>query len=526
MSMWLGYLFKMCVVCVSVVTIASLITPAPSTPINNINEYSITNKACPKSKLNKIENEKICLKDGKKYRWAIKKSTPLSETKPLPTSSPTPISNTKSTLDINDFKSLCDHDPMAPDQLLKYQKEAIKRNACQPPYRFVSKQITSGPSSTLNNNLVSTSQCNINPLKWNYKTSKWNPNYRIKVIPFQTDDYKISTNPKDDWKDFFDYFSNALDNMTDVPSNYRFDFDQEYNYVPVSLQKLDLGAKYMHGDPNVRSRTKQLAEIIVNKVDGRVDFSNYDAIWLLPPRNISIDVLSNFIINGPLYTNEKRFDVGIYLGTRYDDFGSEKWNARDPFGVLHEWLVHVSNTIDDTYGDFNSNQNVGHFGTGRWGNTSGAISDFLGFDKWQLKMISDTQVLCINTNKSSTIWLKPLNSDGMYEKLAIIKLSQNTAITLQSMRSIGYNYKLPKDQNGVLVVEVDTEKMYDNSIHADGQYVVCPKRNNNFTVHGGCKDKNLYDAALKINESITYKGYKITVIESGDFGDIVRIDKI
>lgn len=89
--MSLGYLFKMCVVCVSAVTIASLITSGPTATVpKNINEYTITTKACPKSQVNKEINNKICLKNGKVYRWAIKKPSTVPTPTPTPTPKPTP----------------------------------------------------------------------------------------------------------------------------------------------------------------------------------------------------------------------------------------------------------------------------------------------------------------------------------------------------------------------------------------------------------------------------------------------------
>lgn len=496
---------------------------------------SESTKPCPKSQVNKVKNNLVCKKINNVYRWTtISKPNVTNNTATPSTITPTPSPSINTSSDSKSeyvekisFNSLCDHDPLLTGPLVRFQKEAISRNACQPPYRFVSQKVTNSPKTILDIKNISSENCKINPPIWNLKTSKWNPNYKIIVIPFQTNDYQSSNNPKSDWKDMFDYFSETIDNMTDVKSDYKIDIMDNYVKVPVSLASLDLGSKYMHGDPNVRPRTFKLAQTIISSVDSQINFASYDAIWLLPPANISTDILSNFIINGPLYTNEKRFDVGMYLGTRIDDFKSKSWSSREPFGLIHEWLVHVSNTLDDTYGDYYSTNNIGHFGTGSWGNTSGAISDFLGFDKWQLGMIDNSQVICVNPNtNSTTLWLKPLNSDGLYEKLAMIKLDRYNAISIQSMRSIGYNYKLPLSHNGVLVIDINAEKMYDNSVHADGQYVVCPKRDNSFTIHGGCKNKELNDAALKINESIIYRGYKITVIESGDFGDVIKIDKL
>ena len=93
----------MCVLCVSVVTAASLLSPVvpSSLPIEkNIVSYEFTNKACSKSNLNKVVDNKICLKNGKVYRWAIKKESkipvitpipiPVPKTTSVPTPTPTP----------------------------------------------------------------------------------------------------------------------------------------------------------------------------------------------------------------------------------------------------------------------------------------------------------------------------------------------------------------------------------------------------------------------------------------------------
>jgi len=81
----------MCVVCVSAVTVASLLAPTEIPSVkNNVSGYTITKSACPKSKLNKVQNNKICLKDGTVYRWAIKNTQVSTTPAPKPTSTPTP----------------------------------------------------------------------------------------------------------------------------------------------------------------------------------------------------------------------------------------------------------------------------------------------------------------------------------------------------------------------------------------------------------------------------------------------------
>jgi len=521
----------MCVVCVSTVAIVSLLSPN-TTPVvkNNINDYVITKTACPKSKVNKIENSRICLKNGKVYRWAIKKPT-----KTTPTPTPTPTSNNNTVLTKNDefknnfkfFDSLCEIDNDIDESFLKY-KNNVKNNDCHPPYKFVSQFIESQPTTILSNDnlFLPTSSCNIDSDKWTTRKNKWHPNYTIRMIPYQTTDFPTSSNPKADWSFEIKYLLDTFDNITDVPSNYKILVDETYYKVDVNLKDYDLSGKYMHGDRGAQTRAKQLANKIISIADSSIDFGSVDMIYFLPPKNVPNSVLGNFILPGLIQTQEKIFYDGIYMGSKWDDFSSEYWNSRNPFGLIHEIITHVSNTLSDYTGDQFHDNKLGHYGVGNWGNNAGGIMDFLGFDKWQAKLIADSQVYCINSNKENIIWLRPLTHNTFDKKLAIIKLSETNAITIQSMRSSGYNYKLPKKSNGVLVSTVDTDAAYDNSVHDDGQVVLCPKRNNSYNIHGGCKEKNLFDATLQVNESIIYQGYEIIVIESGEFGDVVKIKKI
>ena len=474
---------------------------------------------CPKIGLTKIYGGKkfSCIKSGKKLLWnrgiVVKASV-------NPTPSPTPSSQPTAQEVV--FNSFCDDDPLAPDEMKIYREYA--KNGCHPPYRFVSTKITSQPRTVYSDASQKAELCNINPPNFYLRSARWHVNYKIRVVGFQTNDVKSSGNPQSEWRDFFSYASKTLDNLTDVPSNYQFVFDDRYFEVPVTLGDLQLSGKYSHGGQKTESMA--LAKEIIKVADPYIDFTGFDAIYFLPPRAVTKNQLSNFIIDGPLATNEKRFDSGVAIGSRFDDFDSPFYDNRGPFTFVHEWLVHVSNTLDDTYGDSHEDAGIGHFGNGSWGNTSGAISDFLGFDKWELGLIGDQQVHCWDPSQTDAIWIRPLTVDEVTKKLLVIKLSANKAITLQSMRSTGYNYKLPKARQGLLVVTVDAVKMFDGKPYADGQYVVCPQRNTSETIHGGCSSKELFEATLKLGESVTTSGFRITVLESGDFGDVVKIEKV
>lgn len=436
---------------------------------DNIN-YSFTKKPCSKNKLNTIVKNKICLKNGKVYRWAV-------------------LDNKQSISETNSVDSM-------------------------------------SPKHYYDTNFLNYNECNVNFPYWENINGRFNSSYKIKVIPFQTEDYKSSKAPKEEWGEFFTYFHQTLKNLSDVKTNHVIDIENKYIDLPINLKSLDLGSKYDHGDISVRPRTTKLFSLAVQKLDPDIDFSKYDAIWLVPTISVPTTVLSNFIIEGPVLTQEKRFMVGLYLGSRPNDFFDKEIDNKSLPLIIHEWLVHITSSLDDTYGDMHYYNGVGNYGTGLWSNTSNFSVDFLGYNKWQLGMLSNSQISCVDKNKTYFVWLNPLQSTNISNKLGIIKVDKYVAITIQSMRSLGYNYKLPINQNGVLVSEINTEKMYDNNVHGDGQYVICPNRDNEAKIHGGCKTKELYEAALKLNETVSYKGYKITVVDSGDFGDVVKIEYI
>jgi hypothetical protein len=154
-----------------------------------------------------------------------------------------------------------------------------------------------------------------------------------------------------------------------------------------------------------------------------------------------------------------------------------------------------------------------------WGNMSGMQGELLTWDKWTIGFIADTQVRCAPSDSSTTHWLRPSSSKGSFEKLLVIPLSATQGIAVESRRSTGYNYKYPKASEGALVYTIDTTE----TRHGYGMYVKPPaQRATNRQGNGFSRG----DAALKKGESVTVSGVKISVINSGSFGDVVKVEKV
>jgi hypothetical protein len=142
------------------------------------------------------------------------------------------------------------------------------------------------------------------------------------------------------------------------------------------------------------------------------------------------------------------------------------------------------------------------------------VPEILLWSRFLIDVLAPKQVLCISQPSTSTYWIRPLEQRDTDLKGLIIPTGTHTAITIESRRSYGWDSFLsPKDQ-GVLVYTVDTHTPYKRS----PMQLIVPART---------LDREWYtDSALKIGETVTTNGWKITVVESGDFGDVVKVEKV
>jgi hypothetical protein len=95
----------------------------------------------------------------------------------------------------------------------------------------------------------------------------------------------------------------------------------------------------------------------------------------------------------------------------------------------------------------------------------------------------------------------------------IIPTGSFTALVVESRRSYGFDSYLAKRDEGALVYRIDTRVPYRRS----PAQIIAPVRS---------QDKEWYtDSTLRLGEYVIADGWKITVIERGDFGDVVRVEK-
>lgn len=413
----------------------------------------------------------------------------------------------------------CKPDPNIPAQWKEFQKYAQKTfNRCESGFVFKASNLSNQipvTKQTSRNKLLSTKMCKLNMNReYNVQEPKGeiiNPDYKLQIIPFQTPDYQVNSNPQIDYKYWFEGMEDMIKNMSDVPASIDIIIPNKYFKIPKTLKSYDVGSKWLR--PNLSGHPKEaipnyarLVDDVVKIADPYIDFSAAKHIWVVGPPNTKRSDLFNYsLFNNYVKTNERTFERLYVTDHPYNyevESSGELFTGRGPIGQWHEWF-HSSGTLTT------------EMSMGVWGITAGMASEMIAWDKWMTHLITDDQVRCASKTKTTIHWLKPSSiKGGTYEKLLMIPYSKTKAIALESIRSIGYNYKIPKCQTGVLVYTIDRD--LDIRSH---QLVQNPKPKQNCQYEW--KDEL---ATFQKGDSFKVWNTKITILESGEFGDVVQVD--
>ena len=511
--------------------------------------------SCVKLGQNQIVNgyKYTCIKSGKKLVWNKGTAIPKASTLPTPTPSsterlnPTPTPTATPTISPNstpspspsptnnplttDFQHFCDSDPLAPQEWVKVQQWSLEYAYCARPYRYVA---AASPIDTMKTALTSftslpIAQCKLDDpagRPWNWQNFA-NPHhaYRptksaiVQVIPLQFSDATSNANPQTDYQKYFDFYKSFLVNSSDVPIRPEYRVPDHYIQLGFSVSKYPLNDEH--------ANESEFLSQVSQKVGAEIKVSDADQILFVVPT----DIPANKVVQSMNFGNP---DSTIFAGKSIYMQGSSDLGASylrswtpDPWLTIHESIGHQMGLDDHGAAElFRPEQTVPveqkDLGTGQWGNMSGVTGDFLVWDKWTVGWVYDSQISCVDRNTKATIAVTPSTNKSEKTKAIVIPLTASKGIVIESERSTGYNYKLPKATNGALVYVVEMKEV----AHGGGMpwgygvYVQRPEnRPKEIFQHGMA----LGDATLKSGETITVEGVKITVIEAGDFGDVIQI---
>ena len=507
-----------------------------------------------------------CIKSGKKLVWnggvviaAPKpKATPIASPSPMPSAVPTPESSpsskptptpspTQSSAPLVDytksystdggyfteFNDPCAFDPNPPAEWKAFQDYYYGSNRCVSQLKlgkyFLGNARPTSPLSP-NANYQNVSECKIQIPDRNsnlsigfeqpgtqraiFREEKKYPAPKtvFQLIGIYADDTaRPSKSPKAEYSKYLNFLKEWIEYSSDGESRVELRYPEEYVKIPGNLGDY----KVVHTNNWDNSEHQRLNRDVVAAVDPFINFSGANIGIIVAPGGTPLDILKQGAL-GPLRTAEGQvpFAISQYSDTYSNPNRTIFANLAAPSWWLHE-LYHAGYGLEDHYGDDTKNVNS-EYGLGWWSLMNPTSGDLTIWEKWILGFTLDSQVHCLTGSGTSTHWLAPSSVKTTEKKAVVIKISTTKVIVLESIRPGSLHYKIPTTSEGVLVYTVDlTVKQRDY-----GMKLVLPKNRN--------PNKGpffLAEAPLRVGESVTTDGVTITVVESGTFGDVVKVEK-
>jgi hypothetical protein len=273
--------------------------------------------------------------------------------------------------------------------------------------------------------------------------------------------------------------------------------------MPKSVTDYNLGGSFPNfNEPGYKAYVQEAAKI----ADPTLDFALADVVILAHSPTVKSTQIGTFIAEAGMPGSG--FSVKSAEKTILNVMIQGGDQVRDIQNWIHEF-GHMLGVTDN--GGQSGGSGLG-FDVMQWyGNPELTI-----WNRFVLGAALDSQISCVSTDSSSTHWIRPVASTDANTKGVVIPLTKDKAIVVESRRRLGFDALLGKNSEGALVYVVDTTKS-----GSDGSApfkVVGPAR---MTILGMWS----IDAPLKKGESVFTNGWTISVIESGAFGDVVKVQK-
>ncbi|MGA1669607.1 MAG: hypothetical protein ACO39F_01820 [Candidatus Nanopelagicaceae bacterium] len=512
-----------------------------------------TGASCTKNGVTKTHKAKTFTCRYKKGQLVWSKGVPVKKTSSIPIAGSTPLATpTPTTTNENtqaipaatprefEFETPCDPDPETPAEWKEMESYFSSINFCQGIYRI--KKVVLGESRptvslTALNNSTNVDECRVenpgngpilgfpNADQRSWQNPKWSqvlipsPQMSIQIIPiYSSDSAKPINSPAADYGKYFRFIQDWINYASDLPSTV--DIRVPDKYFEFTKELKPFGVNHDKNSDQHRAFTQEL----ITQVDPLIDFTGATFALTVVPPNTSNEIFHQAAL-GSLNTREGTIHKSGSLPPEYFK-GSTFYRhvgLIQPNWMIHE-LFHVGVGFYDRYGNGNffNNLSAGKFessGLGGMTLMSTSRSDLSVWEKWVVGFISDDQVICADGTNPFTAWVSPSTYKSTEKKLLAIPLSKTKVIVVESIRSAGLSVKLNRKSHGAFVYVVDAKAPYMGdaifSLYPNGRNAEPP--NNRAIYH--------YDAPLKLNESVEYDGVRLTVVETGEFGEVIKVER-
>jgi hypothetical protein len=339
------------------------------------------------------------------------------------------------------------------------------------------------------------------------------PGAVVQLVPiYSSDSAQPKNSPSEDYSSYLKLVKDWMEYSADFTSSVEIRIPSSYIKMNSKLKDYQIFHETRHDAPNHVAFNKD----VVAATDPVIDYRGVNIAIVVPPAGTDTEVFAQASI-GSFETNEGFVALGM---TEFAHLAENPKQTRfaslaHPFWWIHE-MFHSGVGFDDHYGDNQQNINS-EYGMGWLTMMTPYGGDLTTWEKWRLGFIKDSQVQCVASGSSSTHWIAPSTVQTSESKAIVIRISATRAIVIETLRPAGLYYKLPEQSQGALVYELD---LLDDR-HGFGFKLSLPI--------GRIVNSNPFFMAsypLKQGESTVTNGYKISIVESGNFGDVVKVEKV
>jgi M6 family metalloprotease-like protein len=339
------------------------------------------------------------------------------------------------------------------------------------------------------------------------------PLTRSPVIQFVTVDFADlpgKRRPTEDLKPITDFLGKYWKSQTTNGIELEFRIPEKYIRMPQNVVDYGMNVDFFSGKWKSTSAFDYVRAAL-KVVDSQIDFTNVDVIAIVVPAEVKRDQIAAFVAE----SSEKA------AGQGFDTAEKRIYNTlimAGPTNTPDFELLNWAHELGHNFGltDIRNTQNVAAQDSSDLGiydlMNSMLAPELLAWNRFIIGILNDDQVRCVNSGITTHL-IKPVEMNTKENKLVVIPTGKYQAIAVETRRAIGFDATMGSKSEGVLVYTIDTTIPYNLS-----PMKLVPRVGSTDTVWRR-------DSALKLGDSLTVQGWKISVIESGDFGDVVKVEK-
>jgi M6 family metalloprotease-like protein len=315
---------------------------------------------------------------------------------------------------------------------------------------------------------------------------------KIHIIGVDFPDKAVTgKSPKDNNQNLTDAVEKFWTAQSSVPVKFDWNWSSDWLRMPNPISSYSLGGSFFAGKFNPDTYFNFAREVI-SKTDSTINFSGANFLFIVFPPGIKSEEIGTFMVHtqGTYSTQEGNILNLIMAGGDYANADT----------YIHEFghALGLTDTRDTV--DVGNQKSDGMFYDIM---NNPTYPELLVWHRFLLGFLENSQIHCINSNEPTTHWLVPVASESKQVKGVVIPLNSTEAIIVESRRAMGFDAELSFSNNliGAVVYTLDSKIPY----HRTPVKVV---------------------QVLKNSESVVTNGFRITVVESGNFGDVVKVEKV